>query len=396
MMENTKQRMAAIVALMAVMSLAICFIVLGAISVELMVSLNIDAGKFGTLVLGLFLTSCIVQLFIGPLVDKVGYKPVAFIGFTVTCLSLVLLSIATSFSLAFAASVLLGFGAMSLNTVGNTLIPVVLFNGKDPARASNFGNGFYGLGYILTPLLMVFMLNTLEFSYKITLLVLAALMLVFLVFSLFARYPKVSSGFEFTQVLTLLRKPAVVVAAIALFCYISLEISMSTWIRSLMDELYAGSGRVSSMAKTGVVLSLFGVAMMTGRFLTSSIKNLTAMGSRIIVLMACLSLVSILLMIVARSPVLGILAVLLAGLAFAPLFPTIVGVTFSKFEPGLYGSVFGIIFSAGLLGGTFVPNFVGKLSVGTSVQQSLVIPAIMAGILIIVSLIMGRIGKSKE
>ena len=48
--------------------------------------------------------------------------------------------LATAGSLAF----LLGVGAMSLNTVGNTLIPVVLFEGKDPARASNLGNAIPG------------------------------------------------------------------------------------------------------------------------------------------------------------------------------------------------------------------------------------------------------------
>jgi len=41
-----------------------------------------------------------------------------------------------------------------------------------------------------------------------------------------------------------------------------------------------------------------------------------------------------------------------------------VGVTFAKFEPRLYGSIFGIIFAIGLLGGTFVPQIVGNLSVG--------------------------------
>jgi len=91
----------------------------------------------------------------------------------------------------------------------------------------------------------------------------------------------------------------------------------------------------------------------------------------------------------------GIIAVLLAGLAFAPIFPTIVGVTFAKFDPSLYGSIFGIIFSIGLLGGTFVPKYIGNLSVGSTVQQSLPIAAVMAGIILVISLFIGRIGKPK-
>ena len=394
-MEKTNFNRAAIVALTAVFTLAICFIILGAISVELMAALGINTGQFGTLVLGLFLTSCIVQLFIGPLVDKVGYKPVAFLGFIVTSISMLILSFASGFSLALVACILMGVGAMSLNTVGNTLIPVVLFGGKDPARASNFGNAFFGLGYILTPLLIVFMFNTLNLTYNLALIIISVLMIIFLVFSLTASYPKVSTGFKFKEAIRVLFKPAVLIAALALFCYISLEVSMGTWIRSLMNELYAGSSNLGSAAKTGVVLSFFGAAMMVGRFLTSAIKNLTAIGPKIIVLMSVLSLAAILIMVFAGSPALGIFAVLLVGLAFAPIFPTIVGVTFSKFQPGLYGSIFGIIFSFGLLGGTFVPNIIGNLSVGSTVQQNLIIPAIMAGILIVISLFIGRTGKSE-
>lgn len=392
-MEKLKLKRAAIIALMSVFTVAICFIVLGAISVELMATMGISSGQFGTLVLGFFLTSCIVQLFIGPLVDSIGFKPVAILGFIVTGLSLLLLAFSTNFTMAFLACILMGIGAMSLNTVGNTLIPVVLFDGKDPARASNFGNGFFGLGYILTPLLIVFMFNSLNMSYNRALMVLSLLMLVFLAFALMASFPKLSIGFKFRTAFKLLYEPAVLVAALALFCYISLEVSMGTWIRSLMDELNAGSTGAGATMGTGVVLSLFGVAMMTGRFVFASVKNLTAMGSKVILVAALVSLAAILLMVTAGSPVIGIVAVVLAGLAFAPIFPTIIGVTFSKFDPGSYGSIFGIVFAFGLLGGTFVPNIIGNLSVEATVQQSLIIAGIMAGILVIISLFIGRAGK---
>ncbi len=395
-MEKTNYQKAAIVALMSVFTLAICFIILGAISVELMNSLNIDAGKFGTLVLGMFLSCCIVQLFIGPLVDKIGYKPVAVLGFIVTSLSIFLLALANSFSLALIACIIMGIGAMSLNTVGNTLIPVVLFDGKDPARASNFGNAFFGLGYVLTPLFLVFMLKTLNLPYNIALIILSIIILIFLVYALLAHFPKVSVGFKFNMVLGVLVKPAVLIAALALFCYMSLEISMGTWIRKLMEEVYSGSGIANAATKSGVALSLFGVAMMAGRFLSSTIKNLTAMGAKVIISMAIVSLLSIILMIVTKSPALGIFAIILAGLAFAPIFPTIVGVTFNKFDPSLYGTIFGIMFSVGLLGGTFVPKIIGNLSVGSSVQQSLLIAGIMAVILIVISLFIGRVGKTVD
>jgi fucose permease len=94
-------------------------------------------------------------------------------------------------------------------------------------------------------------------------------------------------------------------------------------------------------------------------------------------------------MIQTSSPAVAIGAVMLTGLVFAPIFPTIVGVTFAKFDPSLYGSIFGIMFSVGLLGATFVPKVVGNLSAGATVQGSLQIVLGMAVALFLISLFLG-------
>lgn len=394
-MNGLKKNSSIIAALTASFSVAMTFIILGAISVELIASIGINQSQFGTLVFGFFLSCCIIQLFVGPLVDSVGFKPVAILGFIITAVSLTLLSFATSFSFALFACILMGIGAMSLSTVGTTLATVVMFDGRDPARAINFVNGFFGLGYILTPLLVVFMLNSLNMNYNSSLIVLSILMVVFMIVALSAGFPKVTIGFKFKTAFSLLFKPAIIIAALALFCYISLEVTMGAWIRSLMNELYAGSTAGSASSNfSGVVLSFFGVAMMVGRFASASIKNLTRIGTRLIIIMSIVSLGAIILMVVANSPAIAMFAVIIAGLAFAPIFPTIVGITFSKFEPGLYGSIFGIIFSIGLLGGTFIPNIIGKFSEGATVQQGLMIAGIMAFILVIISLFIGRVGTT--
>lgn len=389
-------RIVAVVALMAVFTLAVCFIILGAISSDLMAALNIDAAQFASLGMALFLTSCIVQLFIGPAVDKFGYKPVAILGFLVTSGSIFLLAYAPSFNVAFTACMLLGVGAMSCNTVGNTLIPVVLFEGRDPARASNFGNAFFGMGYVLTPFLLTLFMRTLGLSYSASLTVFAVLVLIFLVVSLAAAYPQVPSGFQFGRAVSLLGKAPVLIAAFALFCYIALEVSMGIWTRRLMEELFGKQMSAGDAAFwAGMVLSLFGVAMMVGRFVSSAIKNLTAIGIRVIAGAALVSLVAIVALMMTQSPGLAIVAVFVVGLAFAPIFPTIVGVTFASFDASLYGSIFGIIFAIGLLGGTFVPKYIGNLSTSGTVQGSFTVAAVMAGLLFVISLIMGALRQKR-
>jgi fucose permease len=379
---------------MAVFTLGICFIILGSVSSDLTKALGLDDAQFGSLIMALFLTSCIVQLFIGPAVDRFGYKPVAILGFVVTSASLFLLAYATTFDTARLACVLLGVGAMACNTVGNTLIPVVLFDGKDPARAANFGNAFFGLGYVAVPFLFTLFMQKMGISYAVSLSVFAVLVLLFLAYSLTASYPTVPSGFTLGRALSLLAKPAVLLAALALFCYIALEVSMGSWIRKLMEELL---GRTSTPADTafwaGMVLSLFGVAMAAGRFLSSTIKNLTARGVALIAGAALVSLVAILVLMWTSSTALAVLAVVVIGLAFAPIFPTIVGVTFAKFDSSQYGSIFGIIFAIGLLGGTFVPKWIGELSAASTVQDGLKVAAGMAALLVVVALGLGLGGK---
>jgi len=387
-MSPTASRNTSIVALMAVFGLAICFIIVGAISVEYQKALNI--ANIGDLTLALFLTSAIVQLVIGPLVDKFGYKPLAIGGFLVGAASMVLLESASSFGMAISGCVLLGIGAMCLNTVGNTLIPVVLFEGKDPARASNFGNGFFGLGLVVTPL--VFSLV----NWKIGLFLLAGLFLVGLLLALVTTFPKVSTGYQFSMAFKVLGRAPVIIGALALFCYISLESSLSTWSKPYMTELLGGANDPSAVQQAGFVLSLFGVAMMVGRFATSTVKNLTAIGVKVIAGAALVSVAAILLMINTTSSTVAIGAVMLAGLVFAPIFPTIVGVTFAKFDPSLYGSIFGIMFSVGLLGATFVPKIIGNLSADGTVQQSLMIVLAMAIALFVISLFLNVGSKAKE
>ncbi|HSP92688.1 MAG TPA: MFS transporter, partial [Vicinamibacterales bacterium] len=247
-MERAANRMTAAVALMAVFGLGIAFVIVGAISVEYAKALQI--ANIGDLTLALFLTSAIVQLIIGPLVDRFGYRPLAIAGFLISALSMFLLAVATGFQMALVACILLGVGAMCMNTVGNTLIPVVLFGGADPARASNFGNAFFGLGLVVTPLLFSVV------TYKPGLFVLGAVFLAFLLMVFGTRFPRAASGYQFSMAVKLLGNPVVRVAALALFCYISLEASLNTWSKPYMTEMLGGDQNPTAVANAGLVLSL--------------------------------------------------------------------------------------------------------------------------------------------
>jgi fucose permease len=380
----------ALIALLAVFTLAICFILIGSISEEIKGVLGINNSQVGGLASTMFLTSLAVQLFVGVLLDKLGHKVLAIAGFFATSGAIFLLAFAASYSAAMAACALLGIGAMCVNTVGNTLIPIVLFDGKDPARASNFGNGFVGLAFVLTPLGLGALMQTAKVSYGAALSSVALLVFLFGLLACVPRFPQVASGYQFSQAVALLREPPVWIAGLALLCYIALESTFSTWVKPFMTELRSGQQHPHAIQQATWVLSGFGLALASGRFATSAIKNLSAIGGRLIAGLCAVTLLATGVMVLTRSAGWAIAAILLVGLALAPMFPTIIGVTFAKYEPRLYGSIFGIVFAVGLLGPTVVLKLIGSFSVGASVQRSLGLAGLLAALLLVLSLFLQR------
>jgi len=385
------EKLVVFVALLGSFGLGMCFSLLGSISVKLMPRLNIDQGRFGTLI-SAFMFSCLVtSLIVGISLDKVGYKPIAIFGFVAASLCTFLMARSKTYNGVLTSCLLLGFGAMALNVPANTLLPVVLFQGKNPAAASNLGNTFFGLGLLLTPLIISSLFR--KTTYETAVSVMALIILVPAVLAILSVYPQSNQGFSFADVGGLLSEPAVWVSALALFCYIGLETSFTSWLPSFGKEVITGSSSKidvnSADTKAQRLISMFAIGMMAGRLAASQVPSITTSGSWFIAGAALLAGVLIIIMIRTKSILqAGILATL-AGLAFAPCFPTIAGITFAKFQPAVYGSLFGLIFAFGLLGGVIIPKSIGNLAKGSSVQKSLrlLIPACI--ILIILALILG-------
>jgi fucose permease len=213
-----------------------------------------------------------------------------------------------------------------------------------------------------------------------------------------AKYPQVPAGFAVSDAVALLKEPAVLVAALALFCYISIESSFCNWLPPYGKEIISRDfSRLDGSiidASSQQMLSAFAVAMMAGRLITSQISSITEYGSWFIAGAAVIACLIILAM--GRSSAIWTSAlVVCAGLSFAPCFPTIVGVTYSK-HPENFGSVFGIIFAIGLLGAVIVPKAIGNLAKGSSVQKSLklLIPACIA--LVVLAIILGKVEAKKK
>ncbi|RKY07672.1 MAG: hypothetical protein DRP66_06180, partial [Planctomycetota bacterium] len=205
--------------------------------------------------------------------------------------------------------------------------------------------------------------------------------------------PKSEAGFAVGDAFALLAQPAVLVAAFVLFCYISLEVSLCNWLAPFGKEVITAEKPETASdvvdASAQRLLSLFAVAMMIGRLLASQISAITTYGAYFIAGAALISVAIILAMSQTKSGQVARVLAVLAGLAFAPCFPTTVGVTFSKFSPEVYGSVFGIIFAIGLAGAVVMPKAIGNMAKGSTVQKSMKLLVPVCVVLIVLALVLG-------
>jgi fucose permease len=383
------------VALLCVFGLGMCFALLGSISVKLMPRLGIDQGKFGSLI-SAFMTSCLIaSLLMGVATDKFGFGPIAIFGFVSTCLCVLLLARGKTYGAVLASCLLLGVGAMALNTAGNTLIPIVLFGGTNKAAASNLGNVFFGVGLLLEPLVVSYLLRRTTYERAVS--VLAVILLAPVVVAALATYPPSNASFRFADALAMLSEPAVWVSALALLCYASLDTSFCNWLpafgKEVIGQVHPETDSNAADASAQRLIAVYAVAMIVGRFIASQVPNLTQIGGYYVAAASLGVALIILLMTVTRSVPLGWVLVFVAGVVSAPFFPTIVGITFDKFSPSVSGSVFGIIFAGALLGGATIPKAIGNLAKGSTVQKSLrlLVPACL--VLIILVLLLGQFQK---
>ena len=383
--------MVKIVALLCSFGLGVCFSLLGAISVKLMPRLKIDQARFGTLVTG-FIGACLVaSLLMGVATDRLGHKPVAVFGFAAAAVCIVLLARSKSYATVMASCLLLGFGAMALNTAANTLLPKVLFHGTNPGAALNRGNVAFGAGLLLAPLTMSYLFR--KMSYENTVSVLALVIGAPVVLAVGADYPSRSGdAFQFAKAVSLLAQPAVLVAGLALFCYSALDVSFSNWLPAFGKEVLTSFGSKADPdaidASAQRLISVYAVALMGGRFAASFVPALKDYGHWFV---AAASLAVALLMVwmtrTRRAP-LAWLLVLLVGLLTAPFFPQIVAIAYGKFTPEVHGSVFGIIFAGALLGGATVPKAIGNLAKGSNIRKSMNLLAPICVVLAVVVVIL--------
>ncbi|HUV14145.1 MAG TPA: MFS transporter [Acidobacteriota bacterium] len=357
---------------------------LGSIKLKLAPRIGADDAQFGKIVAALQWTMVVMAILAGLLLDTLGFRVIVIAGALLSALAIFLIGRGKTIGSVIAACLLLGVAGQFVNVAGNTLNPMLF---DDLSAGSNLGNAFFGLGALLIPILTAFLFTRMSYGKSLSLVALVCLPAV--LFALFGTFPTTGGGsFSANVALGLLGNHITWLAALTLFCYIGLEVSMAVWITSYASELGASENQASKM------LSLFFVAMMIGRLVVGLQDrvtgiNLTPIGGYVLVGAALIAAVAITMMMRAKTLGAARNAVLLAGIVFAPMFPTTIGVAFQHFEEAQRGTLFGLIFAIGLIGASTIPAWIGSLAKGKSVASGLNILRVTAIALAVIAALLG-------
>ena len=344
--------------------------------------LRVDDSKAGILFSGFMFAGAVGVIVLSASIDLLGHALVSRFGFGFTAAALLLLAFCRRYGQYLSVYVLLSVGAMCIISVGNTLLPLVLFGGGNAAAATNLGNGFYGVGAFFVSFFLTGSLQ--HFGYRATVLFFAGLLLGAAVLASLAEYPVIDSHFNFGDLPAVLTSSFFLIALVTNFFGAGVENGVSAWANTYMSRL----GAADKLANR--VLSLFFIAVMVSRLVTATFVT-PANTPMVLLILALIAIVTLVVMTLLKNRIVAAVGVVVLGLAMGSVCPNIFGYMFSRVDPAFHGTAFGITFATGLLGASILPYLIGAVSKRTSLRRGYLVNlagAVLFGLCAVIMLMM--------
>jgi fucose permease len=329
------------------------FIMFGLLSIPLGVFQD-KKGKKYILLLGLLVA------FIGltvPIVNGMYGPKVAFDAASDTKFYMLLISV-----------LLLGAGATILQVAGNPIMRDVSPQGKYSSNLS-LGQSIKAIGSSLGFLLPPFVANYFGMDWSILFPVYAILILITFIWTkttpIVEKKDTNSHPASLASSIKLLGNGYVLLMVLGIFLYVGAEVSMSSQVPILMNEVYG-------IEKFGLWISwaLFFLPIFLGRFAGSGILRMIQAG-RFLKITALLSIFGILMLLYGDTTV-AFIGIFLVGLGFANIFPLIFSITI-EYMPERTNELSGLMVTA-IVGGAFIPPVTGFIADQTGIMGGFFVP----------------------
>lgn len=375
--------------------MGVVYALLGGIKLSLAERLNLDEGKVGGLVSGFGMMVGPTILGCGFLTDSLGRKTVYLAGAAMVVAAIFILANTRTYKAALVAVLLLGAGWSATINVANVLERVSV--GPNSVMAAlNFYDFIFGVGAFLTPMLLVLLLRKL--GHQKALSVVAAVSIVPIAMGLLAEMSPDHSGPVVAASLSeFVSTSKFWIVSFAFLFYVPLESGVAGWATTLVGkQAPAGESpevgpRIASRALSGFWLGFSGSRLAVALLAPTLVHLLGEAGKEQKILMG-LSVICLALMIVlvtAKSRSVTAAAVVVSGLVFGPVFPTLMTVYLMGVPPTGIGRAVGFFFFFASVGWTVIPMLIGHVAKRTNIQRGFGVAAASAAVFVGLVLIRG-------
>lgn len=297
----------------------------------------------------------IAAIGLGFLADRFGRKATILIGLSLFGVSSALFAAGHDFLFFTGLLFISGLGIGIFKSGSLALIGDLSRSTGEHARTMNLVEGFFGVGAIIGPALVAYLVQT-GASWKWVYLIAAGLCALLVLGSAVARFPKPivrkDGGARADEALRLLRDPASLVFGAALMLYVGAEAAVYVWAPTYLAS-YDGPW----LALVAYAVAIFFVLRAVGRFLG---VWLLVFLDWTVVLAVCSSAMAILFWLaVAGGQEVALFALPATGLFMSVLYPTLNSTGISCHDKSRHGAIAGLLLFFTCLSAVVAPLLMG-------------------------------------
>ncbi len=316
-------------------------------------ALGASQTQMGNMISALYFGCVIAVLFFGELAQRKGKRFTAIITAFIVAIGAVMITVSSSILFVTAGFLVYGIGSAGYESCAMALISE--HNGENANRSLNLTQAIFSVGAVITPILLSLLLKQDEFrpAYAI----IACSYIGFSIYWLVSRgvgepQPREQRE-EGAVILRLLRSPYMLLYMLVMIIFVGSETAVTYWIGSYFTG--QGIGTYGAFA-----LSAYWFASIFGRLIGSLFRS----PSLIMPYYFSLAALGCLLLTLLPGAIFKIIAVVLVGLAFAPVYGSVAFLAAQRFSDAAAASFSLIVFSSGIGGMIFQPAISYYLTIG--------------------------------
>ncbi len=343
-----------VAAILAILVYGMIAAMLGTILPDLSARFNLTPKQNGSIAFAQAMGLIIASLAVGPLIDLEGKKVGLVLGLAVITIALFALPKANGYSQIMMYIFLLGLGGGIIVTAANALASDVSEDRR--AMTLNLLNLFFGLGGLLTPLISANLLSRNSVKLCYTVAVLSAITLIVHITTPMPA-PAGTVSFQVSEIGSVLGKPQLFLLALFLFLYVACEVGVWNWLAQHLISQGIPESRALNILSLGFALGLLlGRVAVAPLFATIPAIDVT-LGA------AVLMTITTFLMLRSANPTTAWILVFFAGVAMAPVFPTVLAMVGDSFKQ-MTATAMGLVITSGWIGLAVSSRVIGSIAGG--------------------------------